>query len=188
MNWSSFERYYQEWAGAIMIPIVLYLVSRFVLVWTTQVSWILGGIVSLVFVAVIAFLFLSLNKTLFENYSARVVLSIFASVVLLAASVCSAWSNIIMVRKWGSYSSPTDLHPGIFADFYLWHAIDMIPGFEVWETLGIQSRVKANDPLAAAPLLAFRLFCVLPILALFKKWYDFTRRPRERGDRGEVKR
>jgi hypothetical protein len=178
-QFTVFEGYLQGWLGAIMLPCFLYLASRGVLVWTTGLHWVLGALVSLCFAVAVGFLFLGLNESLFRNYEARVVLSLFASIVLLAASICSAWSYIIMSRGWGSYSSATELYPGAFADFYLWHLIDMIPGFKVWETLGIQPPVKANDPVASLPLLAFRLCFVLPILALFKKWYDIAKGKKE---------
>ena len=70
----------------------------------------------------------------------------------------------------------------MFADFYLWHLIDMIPGFKVWETLGIQAPVKPSDPLASLPVLIFRVCVVLPIFALFKKWYDIAKERRKAGD------
>jgi hypothetical protein len=166
----------EGWVGAIMFPCLLYLASRLLLVWAARVHWVLSALLALIVAAVVGFLFLGLNRSLFRSFPTSVVLSLFASIALLSASVCSAWSYILMSRGIGSYTATVELHPGVFADFYLWHLIDMIPGFRVWETLGIEAPVKANDPIARLPVLTFRVFVVLPILALFKKWYDLSKK------------
>jgi hypothetical protein len=165
----------EGWAGAIMFPCLVYLISRVVLVWTAEQHWVLGAIAAALLAVLVGLLFLGLNESFFRNSPTRVVVSLFASTVLLAASVCSAWSYILVSEGWGSYTSSKELHPGVFADFYLWHLIDMFPGFKVWETLGIPALVKANDWIAALPVLVFRVFVVLPILALIKKWYDIAK-------------
>ena len=168
----------EGWVGAIMLPCFLYIASRFLLEWTAERHWVLGALLALFFAVVVGLLFLALNESFFRNFPTRIVLSLFASIALLAASVCSAWSYIVMFKGWGSYASSVELHPGVFADFYLWHLIDMIPGFKVWETLGIQPPVKANDPVASLPVLTFRVCVALPILALLKKWYDLSKEKR----------
>jgi len=169
----------EGWAGAIMFPCLLYLASRVLLVWVAGLHWVLGALLTLLLAVAVGLLFLGLNESFFRNFPTRVVLSLFASIVLLAASVCSGWSYILLSQGWGSYTASVELHPGVFADFYLWHLIDMIPAFKVWETLGIQPPVKANGAIASLPVLVFRVCVVLPILALLKKWYDLSKEKRK---------
>ena len=169
----------EGWIGAVMFPCLLYLASRVLLVWTSGLHWILGAIVSAFLAILVGVLFIGLNETFFRRYPTRVVVSLFVSIALLAASVCSAWSYILLSKGLASYTSSKEMHPGVFADFYLWQLIDMIPGFKIWETLGIQAPVKANDPVASLPILIFRVCVVLPLLAVVKKWYDIAKERRK---------
>ncbi len=162
-------------AGAVMFPALLYLGSRLALTWTVRLHWIVGAFLSILFGVLVALLLFGMTATFFRNFPARVTLSLFASIVLLAANVCSAWSFILFSQGWASYESSRQLDPGAFADLYLWHFIDMIPGFKVWETLGVQAPIIAKGPIAGLPLLAFRVCVGLPILALFVKWYDLVK-------------
>ncbi len=158
-------------AGAIIFPALVYLGSRVVLTWSAKRHWIVGGLFATLLGVVVALLLFGLTDTFFKQFSASVVLSLFASIVLLAANVCSTLSYILLSRGLASYESSRELHPGVFADLYLWHLIDMIPGFKVWDTLGIQAPVKAKGLLASLPILMFRVCVGLPILAFFIKWY-----------------
>jgi hypothetical protein len=167
-----FGTLFEQWLGAIMFPGILYIASRLALVWTSEQHWIIGAIASILLAGVVGLLLVGLNESFFRDSSTRVVVSLFLSMVLLAANVCSAWSYMLQSHGVASYTSAKQLHPGVFADFYLWHLIDMIPGLNVWETLGIQPPVSANNIAARVPLLVFRLCFVLPILGLIKKWYD----------------
>jgi len=165
----------ESFAAAVMFPCVIYLASRVALTWSVKLHWILGALVSALLAAVVVLLLRGLTETFFKRSSVSVVLSLFASIVLLAANVCSAWSYILLSQGLASYESSRELHPGVFADFYLWHLIDMIPGFKVWETLGIEAPVRPRGPLASLPVLVFRVCVGLPILALFVKWYELPR-------------
>src|SRR6266853_4795673 len=158
-------------AGAAIFPAIVYAGSRVVLTWGAKLHWIVGGLFASLLGVVVALLLFGLTDTFFKQFSASVVLSLFASVVLLAANVCSTLSYILLTRGLASYESPCELHPGVFADLYHWHLIDMIPGFKVWETLRVQAPVKAKGLLASLPILMFRVCVGLPILAFFIKWY-----------------
>lgn len=165
------QTWLEDLAGAILTPTFAYIISRSVLTWGLKLHWVVGGLLSVPFAVVVALLLVGLTRSLFKKFEARVVLSMFATIVLLAASVCSTWSYILLKRGLAHYESSGELHPGKFADLYVWQMIDMIPGFKVWETLGIPAPVKAQGFYAGLPILMFRVCVGLPIVALFTKWY-----------------
>ena len=186
-----FDKFEQlrEWleslVGAVALPAVVYLVSRVALTWAVSVHWIVGMALIVVLGTVVGVVLIGLNERFFRTFPSRVVMSLFATIVLLAASVLSALSYILYIKGWGHYTSITELHPGGFADYYLWYFVDMIPGLNVWDTLAIKSPVAATDPAAGIPLLLFRIAVALPILALFKKWVDVTRKEASLTSSGE---
>ena len=171
--------------GAVAFPAVVYLASRFALIWAMSAHWILGAALMVLLGAVVGVVLVGLNETFFRKFPARVVVSLFATTVLLAASVLSAFSYVLYIKEWGHYTSSAELHPGRFADYYLWYFVDMIPGLKIWDTLAITAPVRATDPAAGVPLLLFRMAVVLPILALFRKWVDVTRKERSVTSSGE---
>lgn len=117
-------------------------------------------------------LVLESKRNFFRSSPTRVVVSLFATLIPLAASICSAWSYILMSKGWVSYTAVNELHAGAFADFYMWHLIDVIPGLEIWKTLGVEAPVKANDVAARIPILMCHICVALPVFAFIKKWYD----------------
>ena len=108
-------------AGAFIVPTVAYIGSRLILNWAADLHWIVGGLLSVPFAVVVALLLVGLTRSLFKKFEARVVLSMFATIVLLAASVCSTWSYILLKRGLAHYESSGELYPGKFADLYVWH-------------------------------------------------------------------
>lgn len=76
------------------------------------------------------------------------------------------------------YSSAIPVDPGILADHYFWHVLDVLPGLRVWETLGVEDRVIEANKVAGLILICFRLLVILPLFGLVKAWWDSeTHRP-----------
>ena len=185
---TQFDRLREQvdsFVGALAVPAVVYLMSRVVLAAAVSVHWTLAAPVMVLFAGLVTFLLIGLNETLFRKFPARVVVSLFATTVLLAASVLANLSYTIYIQQWGHYTSAIELHSGAFADFYLWYFVDMIPVVKIWETLSVKAPVVANDLTAGVPLLLFRIAVVLPILALFKRWLEVAKDKRSAASPGE---
>ena len=158
--------------GAVAFPAITYLASRVALEWLSRVHSILAMVLAVVLLILIGCLLIGLARTHPTHFPVRVVLSMFAMVVFLGASVCAFLSYFLYSNYSAAYTSTsnTALSSGGFADFYLWYFIDMIP-LKVWETLQIQAPIKIGSPLAGLPLLLFRVLVALPVIFLVGRWY-----------------
>jgi hypothetical protein len=59
---------------------------------------------------------------------------------------------------------------GFFADHYLWVFFDMLPGIEVNETLKFVAPAEPMSTAAAIPVLGFRIYVLLALIASYKTW------------------
>lgn len=59
---------------------------------------------------------------------------------------------------------------GIFADYYTWAWLNLIPIIEIPKTLKISASLDADTPLGGVPILANRIYFVILVLGAYKKW------------------
>ena len=59
---------------------------------------------------------------------------------------------------------------GFFADYYLWHFLDVIPGIKATETLKFVAPAEPNSVWTAMPALAFRIYVFVALIASYKTW------------------
>ena len=55
----------------------------------------------------------------------------------------------------------------------------MIPALDIWKTLNVQSPIQAQGTWAGVPILVFRLFVVLPVLWLVKRYIGLIKQQYE---------
>jgi len=160
--------------GAFVFPLIAYVAARALLTWTAEIHWLLGTIVAAIVACVIIMATIGLRDAFFTREGTPIVLSMFATLVLLGTAVCSFASYTLWAHGLASYASDkSPLNMGVFGDYYLYYFVSMIPGLNVWETLNVASPMRPQGHLAGLPLLAFRLMVALPILQLFNDWRKF---------------
>lgn len=171
-----FLRFY-DIMGLIGLPPLLYAIVRFVFTAAYGLHPMLGLVLSVVFIilAIFALKGFSKKKAEFFGQPTRLVLSLFAIVVMISLAGFSCLSYALYGMGLAQYTSNKPIHPGTLADHYVWHLIDMIPGLKVWSTLKIDDPMQSTGLGAGIPLILFRLFVIVPFIALVKKWLDFRR-------------
>ena len=73
-------------------------------------------------------------------------------------------------------STPTGRGPvdsGQIADLYLWHFLEMIPLIRATETLGWSAPLAHDSFFVGVLLLSFKIFVILPLIGLFKTYWDY---------------
>lgn len=133
-----------------------------------------GATVTLAITAFLLLFLRGLNRWLTRKsviHPFPIVLSSFALVTLLAATVCAWFSYILYKQGWATYSlTSSEPSVGKFVDYYVWTFFDMLPGLEIWKSLQVPVPVEPKDLLAGVPVLAFRLLVVLGVIRGFVQW------------------
>ncbi|MHC4475024.1 MAG: hypothetical protein ACYTEL_05235 [Planctomycetota bacterium] len=161
---------FENIAGAFIVPPLVYMISRTALRFAARVHWILGLVTSLPFIALIVLLLVGCKEDFFKKYPGRVVLSLFATVVLTGASVCAWYSFALSEADLACYESTQPLSAGRLTDYLIWVFIDMVPVMEIWSTLNVPAPVEPIGVVAGLPVLVFRALVVLPLITYFRKW------------------
>ena len=156
----------------VALPIFAYAVVRIGIETAALLHWTLGLAAAAGFVVLAEYLRRLLRKEFFEKFPTRVVITMFGISVLAAISAFAAISYYLMREQIAIYEIRPDYSIGTFADYYFWIFFDMLPGLDVWKTLGVSSPATPRNAVAGLPILAFRLFVLLGILASYKTWQE----------------
>ena len=169
----------------VALPIAAYALVRIGVEVAALLHWTLGLGAAAGFVVLAEYLRRLLRRQLFEKFPTRVVIIMFGMSVLAAISAFAAISYYLTRQQIGMYEIRADYSIGTFADYYVWIFVDMLPGLDVWKTLGVSSPASPRNVVAGLPVLAFRLFVVLGIFASYKTWQEH--RNASKGERTERK-
>lgn len=167
-NWSVIQDQAENLLIPIVSPAIVYTIAKLALEFATRTHIVFGGLMALV-LCIIAVVIT--RRPAHKRLPASIVLGEFLTAVVVACVVC-AWVSytIYQLSDW-RYHVPAEASMGTFVDFYGWLFIDLIPGFDVWKTLNVQPKVASVDIVAGIPVLAFRVFIILCVLASLKRWW-----------------
>lgn len=68
-----------------------------------------------------------------------------------------------------------ELRSGHVVDFYLWHFLESVPLLRVTETLRWDLPVTYEAPRVGWLLLAFKLFVILPVIGIFRSYWQYRK-------------
>jgi hypothetical protein len=144
----------------------------------TSVHWGLGATVAAgVVVGTIVLLRVVIREAERAQGSAPAptIVAVFVLIVFLGGTV-SAWLSMLLY-SWGiaDYQPPIESQ-GRFIDYYLgWQVLDMIPGLDIWKTLGISPPTQPHNVAAGIPILLFRAFVLYGVFRALQQWWSRQR-------------
>jgi len=167
-NWSVIKDQAENLLIPIVGPAIVYTIAKLTLEFATRTHIVLGGLMALVLCVVAVVI---TRRPAHKRLPASIVLGEFLTAVVVACVVCAWVSYTIYQRSDWRYHVPAETSLGTFVDFYVWLFIDLIPGFDVWKTLDVQPKIASVGIVAGIPVLAFRVFIILCVLASLNRWW-----------------
>jgi hypothetical protein len=177
-----------------------------------DVSWLAGVVVGLIWLLGIMVLFFTVwyamrpsaprwlrnyilvrkasgtNAGLVEQYPEAALSALMCVAILTAILVLTVVSELLASRGvltytlQGAFEQP--MSERLFR-LYAWHAIDMIPLIDIWQTYQIEPPLQPSNFLAQSTVLVFRTALVGFAVSVIAQWVNFYR---DRSGRGESSR
>ena len=168
-NWSIIKDQAENLVIPFLSPAFIYFFAKFALEFATRTHIVLGGFIAAL---LCVFAVRITRRPAHKRLPTSIVLGEFLTAVVIACVAC-AWVSytIYQLSEW-KYRVSAKASFSTFIDFYGWLFIDLIPGFDVWETLGVQPKVASVGIIAGIPVLAFRAFIIVCVVASVKRWWS----------------
>jgi hypothetical protein len=164
-----------ERAGVVLGPGFIFIVVRLILNFAGRLHWALELLITLLLAVLLAVVLMGLRGPALDRlrtkHPLRVMIGIFLFVTLLAVTVFSALSLLLLKWHPGSYSGAEAYTPGKFADFYFWHLLESLPGLKLMTTYGIPAPLTHHGAGAATLVLLFRAVVIVRLLAAARSWF-----------------
>jgi len=119
------------------------------------------------------------------EYSVWKVVRIFLMLLLVAAAVFGTISLILATVGWAKYE-PEGASFYEFTMYYIQTSVDVLPGLELSETLGLKLPVEPEGAVAGLPVVVFRVLVIFGIVASLTMWWSARSRKKENGERPET--
>ena len=113
------------------------------------------------------------------EYSVWKAVRIFLLLLLVAAAVFGTVSLVLATVGWATYK-PEGASFFEFTMYYIWTSVDVLPGLELSETLGLKLPVEPEGTIAGLPVVTFRALLIFWILASLKMWWSARGRKKEK--------
>jgi len=146
-------------------PVFLLLLDR-----TIQFNWILGLCLTLLFSVFLAVLLSGWRRRIYREYSRSFVGAFLLMTLMLAIVVFSSASMILFRLNPHSYSGAATIEMMMFTRYYVWLALEAIPGIRIADTFNWQRPLQHHGPIASGYLLLFRLVVLATLLKAVKEW------------------
>lgn len=152
-------------AGAAFVSIAL----RYSLVFAAKAHWSVAALLALLLA--IGGIWITLHVKHSSDHLPPSSVIPLLSLGLFTLAVVGAWvSYTLQSVNSNRYTVPPQVSVATFVDLYLYTFVDLLPAVNVWETLHVKSAIQANDRIAGAPILAFKVFVVFLLFDAFRTW------------------
>jgi hypothetical protein len=97
----------------------------------------------------------------------------------ISIALFSSLTFALFERGGITLTTPARVDPvgaGQIADLYVWHFLEMIPLVQATETLGWSTPLVHDSFFVGVLLLSFKIFVILPLIGLFKTYWDYRTR------------
>jgi hypothetical protein len=179
---------------AFFVVVIYYLLRWPIELATTRIHWVVGlfygvsWMVGSIAYLIIAHRRVQHGKPDWDLFGVLVLASLVAGVISFA------WTSwMLQVHELGYYKVQTTVALGFepFVDLYIYEILELIPGLKLTETLLIPAPIQPIDRTAGIPIVLFRLYLIVGILATIKSiWDRFTKAiptPMAEGNQGDGK-
>lgn len=146
-------------------PVFLWLLDRAI-----QFNWILGLCLTLLFSVFLVVLLWGWRRRIYTEYSRSFVGAFLLMTLMLAIVVFSSASMILFRLNPYSYTGTATIEMMMFTRYYVWLALEAIPGIRIADTFNWQRPLQHHGPIASGYLLLFRLVVLATLLKAVKEW------------------
>jgi hypothetical protein len=146
-------------------PVFLWLIDRAI-----QFNWILGLGLTIFFSFWLAVLLSGWRRKAYTEYSRTFVGAFLLMTLMLAIVVFSSASMILFRLSPHSYTGTATIEMMMFMRYYVWLALEAVPGIRISDTFGWQRPLQHHGAIASGYLLLFRLVVLATLLKAVKEW------------------
>jgi len=152
---------------------------RLLLEFSSRVHWTFGAALAAAFTGLAVWLTYQVKRS--SQYNAPHEVVAVLALGLFTLSVVGAWiSFTLYVSGLGCYVVPAKYSITTFIDLYMYTFFNLLPGIEVWKTLGLEPPIESRGVVAGLPLLGFKVFVVWLLLNAYRSWRKGTKEARVR--------
>jgi hypothetical protein len=101
----------------------------------------------------------------------------FVAIILFATLAFVLAERELIRFGSGPESATAVAEPADALDFFLWHLVDSVPGFDVTHTLRWKEPLGYTDSRVGLLLLVFKIVVIAPIVATFLGFWRYSREP-----------
>ena len=160
--------------GTLVGWVVLCLLAVFIIPAATQLHWILGIVVTAACAVAAFFGLADLRSHAARGFPVRKGLLIFVLTGLTGIAVAASVSLQLLRVGWAVYEPvplENDAHRSL-TTYYVWVFLDMLPAVKATELLAFLPPLKPTNSVAGLPVMAFRAFVFLGLLAALRVWWQ----------------